>query len=469
MDDERERVLLEMLNTAALTTDAQGRIRYANRTAEAMLGKAALELVGAELLSALSADPHAELQITNLRQGAVSGQPIFLSSESGIRLPFRVVDLAGDRYVLLGPSVTTSAENPRHPVDNVVASLLHELSNPLTFTLVNLDVALKKLEELPPEDLEEPLSDLAGYVKNAHEGASRMRSIARKMSTDTARENPWPRAAELTQVLDHALLLAWNEVRHAVHVIKRYGASPEVVGDQHVLTRALAELLAVAAADYRQAGATTLALSVKRHATTASVEIVNEGGSTSAHAWGSVDESRLQFAREAIVSTGGHFRILQRAEGTERCFELDLPLAPSNEAGRASSTSAVRSRSARVLFIDDEALLAETLQLAFRGDHDVQAVTSAKAALALLERDRDFDLILCDLMMPEETGQAVFTGLKRLAPELLSRFVLMTGGAFTPTTVKFLEDFPGLTLEKPFQVQDIEALIVQFLELRQRR
>ncbi|MDQ3370069.1 MAG: response regulator [Myxococcota bacterium] len=51
------------------------------------------------------------------------------------------------------------------------------------------------------------------------------------------------------------------------------------------------------------------------------------------------------------------------------------------------------------------------------------------AGLARLLRDEPFDLVVCDLMMPEIDGMAILEEIRRLRPELMARFVLMTGGA----------------------------------------
>lgn len=42
-----------------------------------------------------------------------------------------------------------------------------------------------------------------------------------------------------------------------------------------------------------------------------------------------------------------------------------------------------------------------------------------------------FDVILCDLMMPDTTGMDLHHELVRIAPDQVDRMVFMTGGAFT--------------------------------------
>jgi CheY-like chemotaxis protein len=113
----------------------------------------------------------------------------------------------------------------------------------------------------------------------------------------------------------------------------------------------------------------------------------------------------------------------------------------------------------RLLVIDDELLLGRTLRLAFQDQHEVVVLTSGREALERLAHDKDFDLILCDLMMPDMTGMAVYERIVHEYPTLAERLVFMTGGAFTDAARRFLELHPQASLEKPFEISRVEALL----------
>ncbi len=103
-----------------------------------------------------------------------------------------------------------------------------------------------------------------------------------------------------------------------------------------------------------------------------------------------------------------------------------MPYAPEDSAARRAVVEAPpesESAPARILVIDDEPLLGQTLLYAFKGRHDVSICTSGRAGLSRLEQDAQFDLVLCDLMMPDVSGAAVFEAVKRNHPELVARFV----------------------------------------------
>jgi len=66
-------------------------------------------------------------------------------------------------------------------------------------------------------------------------------------------------------------------------------------------------------------------------------------------------------------------------------------------------------------------------------------------------------------MMPEMTGMDLHAELLRREPALAERLVFMTGGAFTPAAREFLDRVPNARVEKPFDVQDLRALIQTLL------
>src|SRR5258705_3261903 len=67
------------------------------------------------------------------------------------------------------------------------------------------------------------------------------------------------------------------------------------------------------------------------------------------------------------------------------------------------------ARSGRVLVVDDEAAVGRTIQRLLGDRHEVVVVTSGAQAIELLEGGGDFDVILCDMSMPEVTGMDVYS------------------------------------------------------------
>jgi CheY-like chemotaxis protein len=117
---------------------------------------------------------------------------------------------------------------------------------------------------------------------------------------------------------------------------------------------------------------------------------------------------------------------------------------------------------ARILVVDDEPVIASTMRRALEG-HDIYIVTSGRDALELC-RGQAFDLVLCDLMMPDLTGMDLYEQLRRDAAGNEKRIIFMTGGAFTPRAKSFLAKIPNAWVEKPFDFDQIQTLVDQYIQ-----
>jgi CheY-like chemotaxis protein len=106
-------------------------------------------------------------------------------------------------------------------------------------------------------------------------------------------------------------------------------------------------------------------------------------------------------------------------------------------------------------FTFDFALMRRILQR----DHDVVATTRPAEAVARLAGGERFDVILCDLMMPDLSGVEVHRRVSRDAPEMAGRMVFITAGAFSEPAHAFLRDGGVDWVEKPIDPDDLRALV----------
>ena len=120
-----------------------------------------------------------------------------------------------------------------------------------------------------------------------------------------------------------------------------------------------------------------------------------------------------------------------------------------------------KSTSGRVLVVDDEPMLRAAFLRALAPRHDVIEAAGGAEALEHIERGGPFDVVLCDVMMPDVDGPAVYEATRDRHPSLLERFVFLTGGVFTARTRDFLASVRALVLEKPVSVDLLLAVIDQ--------
>ncbi len=119
---------------------------------------------------------------------------------------------------------------------------------------------------------------------------------------------------------------------------------------------------------------------------------------------------------------------------------------------------------ARVLVIDDEQLLGQTIQLGLEDAMDVDLETSGEAGLHRLLTDSTINLVLCDLSLPDLSGIDIYKQVAEQRPELIRRFVIMTGGAVSVASRDFLDNYTGPLLNKPFTITQVENLVQSLLD-----
>jgi CheY-like chemotaxis protein len=125
----------------------------------------------------------------------------------------------------------------------------------------------------------------------------------------------------------------------------------------------------------------------------------------------------------------------------------------------------IRSLRARVLVIDDEPRIsravARALHLAFGDGVVVTALERARDALALLLGGAEFDLIFCDVMMPDMDGLALHAELVARAPELVKRFVFLTGATYLVPLQTIVQRWGNEWLAKPIDLGRVRAMVAE--------
>jgi len=124
-----------------------------------------------------------------------------------------------------------------------------------------------------------------------------------------------------------------------------------------------------------------------------------------------------------------------------------------------SMETATRPR--RILVVDDDAeLLGLLADLIVNEGQVVDTAVGGRAALQKVEQE-DYDLILCDIRMPDLDGPAVYEELKRHQPHLLNRFVFIAADAEVQRKRlrEFLDRSGVLIIAKPISKDAITAIV----------
>jgi CheY-like chemotaxis protein len=169
----------------------------------------------------------------------------------------------------------------------------------------------------------------------------------------------------------------------------------------------------------------------------------------------------LSVCSNVIRACGGQLD-LESEPGRGTAVTIRLPheqAAPALEVPHPAAATEAQAV-LRVLVIDDDPLVIRSLRRLLK-PHDVTTVEHAPQALTLLGGETEFDLILCDLMMPELTGAELYERVAAWGRGLEQQIVFITGGVFTEQMQIFLENVPNRRLEKPIRANELDALLAR--------
>jgi signal transduction histidine kinase len=362
-------------------------------------------------------------------------------------------------------------------VGTLAAGVAHELNNPLAALITNLDLLVRDLSHLSSERaLTDALRDVFAELDDARESAARMRHIVRDLKLFSRSSNDERSAVDVHRVLDSSLRMAHNEIRHRARVVREYGNVPLVEANEARLGQVFLNLLINAAQSIVEGDAEHNQIHVSTHQDAVGrvvIEVADTGAGIAPEHLTRIFEAFFT-TKPADVGTGLGLSICHRIVhalagelevdsqvGKGSTFRVVLPKAAASQeaATDAGPASSVATRRGRVLVVDDEPMIATAIGRTLSLEHDVVLASAATKALERIKKGEEFDVILCDLMMPQMTGMDLYDELVRTAPGQADRMVFLSGGAFTAAARNFLEDVPNQRLEKPFDTRQLLALV----------
>jgi signal transduction histidine kinase/AmiR/NasT family two-component response regulator len=373
----------------------------------------------------------------------------------------------------------------------LAAGVAHEINNPLGVLLGTLELMSSMLAQPERYGVSEG-GALAGaphfsaFLADASEAAERIRNIARDITTfSRSDESAEPSVVQLSSVLESSLRMAHPQIRHRAHVVKDIEPLLPVLANEGRIGQLFLNLLLNAAQAIPEGDFDRheIRISGRMREGTKYAEItISDTGS------GILPEHLARifepfFTTKPVgVGTGLGLPICKRI-----MTELGGELTVTSQVGRGSAFTArfpttshaqnilKHTHSARrggflrgkVLVLDDERMIVTLVQNMLKDEHEVHATTSPEEALSLIERE-PFDVVLCDVMMPNTNGLEFFRAAVRAVPEMVSRFVFMTGAASSDSLRDALSQRGNPILDKPFDAERLREVIRDAVRRRDR-
>jgi GAF domain-containing protein len=163
-----------------------------------------------------------------------------------------------------------------------------------------------------------------------------------------------------------------------------------------------------------------------------------------------------------IVKAHGGRIWAESPPGTGATFVVELPAhSPSSARTEAGPPPLADRPRGRVLVIDDEAEVADTLRLLFEELHQevTVAIGGERGWDVLTGPGAAYDLITLDLKMPGLSGPTLWRRLLAARSPMVNRIAFVTGDTVDPDTQRFLKDSGRPVLTKPFEFVDLAGLL----------
>ncbi len=486
----RFRQLIEGLPDIVIVS-VKGKIAYLNPMAVKALGYASNEdLLGHALLSIVHPDDREKSaeRLASVLAGAIapvlerrllrrdgsvihvqlSAQLAVLESEPA------VVALARDMSEHRQTQNQLMVSERMASVGTLAAGVAHEINNPLASVLANLDFALAELGDFPQREALSP--EVIRSLREAREAGERVRNIVRDLkifsrSDDADRRGP----VDVQLVLESSLRMAWNEIRHRARLVKDFGPVPRVLANDARLGQVFLNLIVNAAqaipsgrAEKNEVRVVTRVIDGK-----VAIDVCDTGAGMPAAVLnrlftpffttkpiGLGTGIGLSICHRIISDLGGEITV-ESEVGKGTTFRVLLTATNEIEGRRATAVPhpSRPGRRGRVLVVDDEAAIGRVIERTLRREHEVTCVLNGHDALKLISGGQRFDVILCDLMMPQMTGMELHARLCSAAPDQAELMIFVSGGTFTAEARSFLDQAPNPRMEKPFDAHQLRVIV----------
>jgi PAS domain S-box-containing protein len=361
----------------------------------------------------------------------------------------------------------------------LAAGVAHEVNNPLTYVVSALDYVDELLGAAHSGLTAEAALRVRGVLAEAREGTERVRLIVRDLRSLSRGEETLVELVDLHPVLDFAIGMSRNELKHRARLTRDYRPVPRVRANAAKLGQVFLNLLINAAqavppgrVELNEIQVTTSTDPDGR----ARIEIWDSGTGVAPEVASRLFEPfvttkrmgegtglGLSICKAAVAALGGEIGF-EAAPGRGTIFRVTLPAAVAAEADPQAqpmvvAAAGVAARRGRVAVVDDEAGVCRAIERLLDDEHDIDAFGNARELAERIAEGAHYDAILCDLMMPDMTGMELFGVLQRASPALAEGMIFMTGGTFTQEAQAFLNAVPNPRLEKPFETAALRALV----------
>lgn len=356
-------------------------------------------------------------------------------------------------------------------VGQLVSGVAHELNNPLAAVIGFSQLSLGT--EANPKTV--------SYLKKICSEADRCAKIVNNLLTFSRKSKPEKKLVRINGIIEKTFdLMSYQFQVNNIKIVKDLDPDlPKTMGDFHQLQQVFLNIVNNAfQAMMEKSKGGSITVRTKRIEDMIFIEFTDTGPGIPKENLNKIFDPffttkeigkgtglGLSISYGIIKEHGGNIYALSELnKGATFVIELPIVEAHLSEVEKEKALKGVSSNfQATILVIDDEQNILDLLY-DFLGEkgYQVDTANSGQEALRKLKVGT-YDLILCDLKMPNLSGQQLYAEIKRIHPELSSKIIFFTGDTVSPQTESFLKLTGNKVIPKPFDLDWLLSFIQDFL------
>jgi len=362
----------------------------------------------------------------------------------------------------------------------LAAGVGHEINNPLSYVLANVQFATRILDEHSdreelPKKVGEDLRDIQEALEEAEEGAQRIDDIVADLKTlSRSEEQQELEPVSIERVLTSSVNIVWNDIRRRARFERDLRDVPPVRGTESRLGQVFVNLLMNAAQAIPPGDADDHEVRVEAYsdADEVAVEISDTGRGIPPEEMGYIFDPffttkegeegtglGLAISRRIVESLDGTIEV-ESESGARTTFTVRLQPADQLAAREADSEAqAALPDELSILVVDRNAQIGPALERLLSDNHDVHFEESWPDAKARMQAHETPDAVFCTAGMPNATAADMYQWYKRQAPELLARVIFMVGDSKSERTQRLIDRISNPIIEKPVGRENLERAL----------
>lgn len=353
----------------------------------------------------------------------------------------------------------------------LAAGVAHEINNPLAYTLLNLenlDEILNKIEQ------NNNTKEAKEYLASSINGIDKVSKIVKNLSTFSRTKNSDIDIINVNESIEVALSMAFNEIKYKTKIAKDFTIDSYILANEGKLAQVFLNIILNASYSINSGDVQDNLISIKTWQNNNEIfisiqdtgcGISEENQKTIFNPFFTTKPTGLGTGlglsiTEGIIHSFGGSIDVQSKLNMGSTFTMHFPKAQITEIEKPKNREfdTTKKITGRVLIVDDDEDIRKGIGDLLE-DCEVTLAESGIVAKDILNKNFNFDYIICDVMMPDVSGIDLYEWLLSQNKELANKVIFITGGAFTANAAEFIKAHENRKLDKPFKLSTLINLI----------